>query len=412
MNGDDSYNKTFVSTVRLGEFSPTRHPLCPSQAWMNEALAKADAKFLAMYKGNVNGANPRIALEQLMWARQLQFLCSIRSERRLVEQITYKWLLRGLVDLTIGDTIWDHSVSSKSCDRLTEFDVVTELFDASIELAANKWLLSGGYFLAGCTLGQTWASRTSPQRKEGSDHERPLLKDFRGEKRTNPTHASTTDRESWLYRKSSAVPTQLSYLRHVLTDSRHGLVVNVSVSAADGYAEQSAAATVRGDVACRGVSVAVGVDKRYDTCGFVKACRDIKIVSQLTRSTRRTDGSAIGGRTTRHGGNAMRQRRRKCIGQCFGCRKMINPIRNIMVRALTKVDTLYTLTVAAHNLGLVPPWPKFVCRPRCVVENRRNYSQGPWSKTGIRLEVAQMRKHCAHKSVNMRFDMQHFLQPS
>lgn len=137
-----------------------------------------------------------------------------------------------------------------------------------------------------------------------------------GERRRNATHVSVTDSESRLYRKSSAAPTQLSNLDHVLTDNRHGLVVNVCASTADGY----------------------------------KACRDLKVTRHVARNTRCVGGCAIDGLTTRHRGYAMSQRRRQCIEQCFGWGKSIGPIRRVMVRGLAKVDQLLKLTMTAYNL--------------------------------------------------------------
>ena len=143
---------------------------------------------------------------------------------------------------------------------------------------------------------------------------------------------------------------QLSYLGHVLTDNRHGLVVNVRASTADGYAERDVAATMLGDVARADGRVTVGAEKGYDTPGFVKACRDMKVTPHLARNTCRTGSGAINSRTTRHGGYAMSQRRRKCIEQCFGWGKTIGLICQVMMRGLDKVDQVLTLTMAAYNL--------------------------------------------------------------
>ena len=251
--------------------------------------------------------------------------------------------------LAIEDTMWNHSVFSKNRDRLIEFDAVTELFNATVEMAAKKGLLSGEHFSVDGTLTQAWSSHKSVRRKDGGDNDRPP-ENWHGHKRSNTTHASATDPESRPYRKSSEAPAQLSYLGHVLTDNRHGLVVNVRASTADGFAERDVAATMLGDVARADGRVTVGADKGYDTRSFVKAWRDMKVIPHVPRNTRCTGGSAIDGRTTRHGGYAMSQRRRKCIEQCFGWGKTIGPTRQGMVRGLDKVDQLLTLTMAAYNL--------------------------------------------------------------
>ena len=349
MRGADSYNESLFSTVRLEDFVPANHPLRPIRVWVNEALAAMDAKLSAMYEADVKGGRPSIAPEKLMRAMLLQVLYSVRSERQLVEQIQYNLLFRWFVGLAIEDAVWNHSVFSKNRDRLIEHDAVTELFNATVEMANERGLLSGEHFSVDGTLIQAWASHKSLRRKDGSDEGRPP-EDWRGEPRSNDTHASTTDPESQLYRKSDAAPALPSYLGHVLSDNRHGLVVNVQASTADGTAERSVAAQMLADVAAPGKRVTVGADKAYDTKGFVKACRQINVTPHVAQNLKRNGGSAIDGRTTRHPGYEVSQRKRKRIEQCFGWGKLIGPIRQVMVQGLVKVDQLLTLTMAAYNL--------------------------------------------------------------
>lgn len=140
---------------------------------------------------------------------------------------------------------------------LIEHDAVTELFNATVAMADKRGLLSGEHFSVDGTLIQAWASRKSMRRKEGSDDARPP-EDWRGEPRSNDTHQSITDPESRLYRKSNAAPALPSYLGHVLSDNRHGLVVNVQASASHGTAERDVAAQMLADVAKPGKRVTVG----------------------------------------------------------------------------------------------------------------------------------------------------------
>jgi transposase len=248
MRGADSYNESLFSTVRLEDFVPANHPLRPIRVWVNEALAAMDAKLSAMYEADVKGGRPSIAPEKLMRAMLLQVLYSVRSERQLVEQIQYNLLFRWFVGLAIEDAVWNHSVFSKNRDRLIEHDAVTELFNATVEMANQRGLLSGEHFSVDGTLIQAWASHKSMRRKDGSDCDRPP-EDWHGEPRSNDTHESTSDPESRLYRKSQAAPALPSYLGHVLTDNRHGLVVNVQASTSDGTAERDVAAQMLADVA-------------------------------------------------------------------------------------------------------------------------------------------------------------------
>ena len=363
MRGADAYNEALFSTVRLEDFVPANHPLRPIRKWVNDALAKMDAKFSAMYEADVKGGRPSIAPEKLMRAMLLQVLYSVRSERQLVEQIRYNLLFRWFVGLAIEDSVWNHSVFSKNRDRLIEHDAVTELFDATVDMADKRGLLSGEHFSVDGTLTEARASHKSMRRKDGSDDDRPP-EDWRGEPRSNDTHESTSDPESRLYRKSNAAPALPSYLGHVLTDNRHGLVVNVQASTSDGTAERDVAAQMLADVAGPGKRATVGADKAYDTKGFVKACREIGVTPHVAQNTNRNGGSAIDGRTTRRPGYELSQRKRKRIEQCFGWGKLIGPIRQVMVQGLDKVDQLLTITMAAYNLTRLRTLAQL--RPQCA----------------------------------------------
>lgn len=303
MRGADAYNEALFSTVRLEDFVPLNHPLRPIRVWVNEALAAMNAKLSAIYEADIKGGRPSIAPEKLMRAMLLQVLYSVRSERQLVEQIQYNLLFRWFVGLAIEDTVWNHSVFSKNRDRLIDHDAVTELFNATVEMANKRGLLSGEHFSVDGTLIQAWASHKSMRREDGSDSDRPP-EDWRGDPRSNDTHESTGDPESRLYRKSQAAPALPSYLGHVLTDNRHGLVVNVQASTSDGTAERDVAAQMLADVAALGKRVNVGADKAFYTKGFVKACREINVTPHVAQNLNRNGGSAIDGRTTRHPGYA------------------------------------------------------------------------------------------------------------
>lgn len=362
MRGTDSYSESLFTTVKLEDFVPANHPLRPIRTWVNEALARMDVKFSAMYEADIKGGRPRIAPEKLMRAMLLQVLYSVRSERQLVEQIQYNLLVRWFVGLAIEDTVWNHSVFSKNRDRLIEHDAVTDLFNATVEMADKCGLLPGEHFSVDGTLIQAWASHKSMRRRDGSDDGRPP-EDWRGEPRSNDTHQSTSDPESRLYRKSNAAPAPPNYLGHVLTDNRNGQMVNVQASAADGTAERAVAAQMLAEVTAPGKRVTVGADKAYDTKGFVKACRQLNVTPHVAQNTGRIGGSAIDGRTTRHPGYQISQRKRKRIEQCFGWGKVIGPIRQVMVQGLDRVEQLLTLTMAAHNLTrmrtLVNPRPQY-----------------------------------------------------
>ena len=283
MRGADSYNESLFTTVRLEDFVPANHPLRPMRAWLNDALAQMDAKFSAMYEADIKGGRPSIAPEKLMRAMLLQVLYSVRSERQLVEQIQYNLLFRWFVGLAIEDAVWNHSVFSKNRDRLIEHDAVTELFNATVEMANERGLLSGEHFSVDGTLIKAWASHKSMRRKDGSDEDRPP-DDWRGEPRSNETHESRTDDESRLYRKSHAAPALPSYLGHVLSDNRHGLVVNVRASQANGLAEREVSVQMLADVASKSRRKTMSADNAYDTNASLRRAAN----STSRRISRRT----------------------------------------------------------------------------------------------------------------------------
>ena len=348
MRGGDNYTESLFSVVRLEDFVPANHPLRPLRQWINEALERMDPLFSRMYDKGLHGGRPSIAPEKLLRAMLLQVFYSIRSERQLVEQISYNQLFRWFVGLSIDDKVWNHSVFSKNRDRMLEHDIVTAFFNAVIEMAEKEDLLSGEHFSVDGTLLKAWAGHKSIRRKDGSDSDRPP-DDWHGEKRSNETHALTTDPESRMYRKTRGVGSELAYLGHALSDNRHSLVVNVRTTQATGTAEREAAASMLRDITNR-KRVTLGADKGYDTTGFVKNCRSIGVTPHVSQNTKRRGGSAIDGRTSRHPGYEVSMRKRKRIEQCFGWAKTIGGLRQLVYRGLDRVDQRFTLAMAAYNL--------------------------------------------------------------
>jgi transposase len=174
---------------------PTRHPLRPIKAIVSEALAQMDRKLETLYSST---GRPSIAPERPIRPLLLQVLYTIRSERLLVEQLEYNLLFRWFVGLSVDEPVWDHSTFSKNRDRLLEADIARELFETIIEQARLTGLLSDEHFSVDGTLIQAWASHRSFRPKDDSDAPpsgagRNAPRDYRGEQRSNDTHASTTD---------------------------------------------------------------------------------------------------------------------------------------------------------------------------------------------------------------------------
>ncbi|VVE85881.1 transposase [Pandoraea sputorum] len=271
-----------------------------------------------MYERDVKGGRPSIAPEKLIRALLLQVLYSIRSERMLMEQISYNMLFRWFVGLAMDDAVWDASTFSRNRDRLMVHDVVVALFNETVETAHQRGYLSGEHFSVDGTLIQAWAGHKSfvPKKRRDADDTPPDARaesneNWHGQKRSNATHESTTDDQSRLFRKSKGVGAVLCYMGHVLSDNRHGLVVNAQVTLASGTAERDAAADMLADAAqAASTPITVGADKNYDTAGFVQACRENAVTPHVAQNHARQGGSAIDGRTARWPGYAISQLKR------------------------------------------------------------------------------------------------------
>ncbi len=271
-------------------------PLRPIRIWLNDALKRMDPLFTRMYESDAKGGRPSIAPEKLIRALLLQVLYSIRSERMLMEQISYNMLFRWFVGLSM----WDHSTFSKNRDRLLEHDVIVALFNETIEAAHARGYPSGEHFSVDGTLIQAWAGHKSFVRKNKSDDDTPPdggmreRENWHGEKRSNETHESSTDSQAKLFRKSRRTGVLLCYIGHPLTDNRHGLVVNAQVTQASGTAERDAAAQMLEDAAqVASAPITVGADKNYDTAGFVASCRANHVTPHVAQNDGRAGGSAI-----------------------------------------------------------------------------------------------------------------------
>jgi transposase len=296
---------------------------------------------------------PSIAPEFLIRASLLQVFFSIRSERQLMEQLDYNLLFRWFVGLTMDESVWDPSTFSKNRDRLAAADVGRGLLDSVLGLAKRKGLTSNEHFSVDGTLIAGWASQKSVRRKDRSDDDdadgerHSAGRNFHGEKRSNETHASRTDPEALLARKSKAHPARPSYTGHVLMENRNGLVVGAQLTQATGTAERDAALSMAAGLPKRST---IGGDKGYDTAGFVAALRAMGIRPHVAQNVKRPGGSAIDGRTTRHLGYALSQKVRKRIEEIFGWGKEVGLLRQFKVRGVRRAEQVYLLVMSAWNL--------------------------------------------------------------
>lgn len=356
MRGDDNRTGELFSYVDLEARVRRDHPLRAIRAIVNEALGSLKGAFAALYSPI---GRPSIPPEKLLRAMLLQAFYSIRSERLLMERLEYDLLFRWFVGIGVDDPAWDHSTFSKNRDRLLEGDIAAKFLAAVLAQPKVKRLLSSDHFSVDGTLIEAWASMKSVRSRDGSDKPpeegggRNQEADFHGQKRTNDTHASTTDPEARLYRKGKGKEAKLCFMGHGLMENRHGLLVDACLTFADGHAERVAALHMIEPLADRPRRIMLGADKAYDTEDFVNELRSMKVTPHVARNTRGRR-SAIDGRTTRHGGYAASQRIRKRIEEAFGWFKTVARQDKTKFRGRDRVGWVFTFAAAAYNLVRLP----------------------------------------------------------
>ena len=237
-----------------------------------------------------------------------------------MEQLEHD-LFRWLVRLNMDDSISDVTVFTKNCERLLHGDIAEAFFHAVLRQPRERKLLSDEHFTVDGTLLQARASVKSFRRKDGKPAAPPndpgtATVDFHGEKGSNKTHESKTDRDAKLARKGKGKEAKLSYSGNLLVENRNGLIVNTDGFEANGKEERDAALVMLEQI--RGArQVTVGGDKAYDTADFVAECRNLKVTPHVAQTLERAAGSAIDARTTRHVGYAISQKKRKRIEECL-----------------------------------------------------------------------------------------------
>ncbi len=351
MRGADVTQEALFTVAKLEDFVPADHPLRPIRHMINGALKGLDTLFSQIY---ADGGRASIAPEKLIRALLLQVLYSVRSERLLVEQLHYNLLFRWFVGLAIDDAVWDHSTFSKNRDRLIEHAVIEALLSEVLDFAQKSKLLSDEHFSVDGTLIKAWASQKSIKPKDeapppGDPPGRNPDTDWRGQPRSNDTHASSTDADARLYRKSDRTEALLAYLGHVVIENRSGLVVNAKASLAEGSAERETALSMLAELPPK-PNRTVGADKAFDTFDFVAAVRALGFTAHVAQNSKRRGGSALDERTTRHAGYEISQRMRKRVEEPFGWGKTVGQIRQTVFRGLARVNLQLLLTMAANNL--------------------------------------------------------------
>src|ERR1700682_4803882 len=350
MRGQDKQQADMFSYLSPEARVRNDHPLRAIRTMADQALEKMSPQFEAMYSKT---GRPSIPPEKLLRAQLIQMLYSVRSERLLMEEIDYSVLFRWFVGMNLDEPVWDVTVFTKNRNRLLDGDVAREFLYEVVNQAREKNLTSDEHFTVDGTLIEAWASLKSFQHKDPKDTPpddpgNPSV-DFHGEKRSNETHESTTDPDAMLARKGNGKEAKVSYNGNLLVENHNGLIVTTELFQANGTAERDAALVmleqIPGDH-----RATVGADKAYDTKDFVAECRNMRGTPHVAQNTKRSGGSAIDERATRHGGYALRQKKRKGSGESFGELKTTALMRKVRHRGILKVGWVFTFAAAAYNL--------------------------------------------------------------
>jgi transposase len=358
MRGTDRRSGELFSYVDLEQRVRADHPLRAIREVVGTALAALSGDFAGLYSGM---GRPSIAPEMLLRAMLLQAFYSIRSERQLMERLEFDLLFRWFVGLGVDEPVWDPSSFSKNRDRLLDGDIAAKFLAAMLAQPRVKRLLSSEHFSVDGTLIEAWASMKSfkPKGPGGADNGgddgggRNAAVDFKGEKRSNATHASTTDPDAMLYRKGPGMEARLCFIGHGLMENRSGLIVGTRLTRVSGHAERLAALDLIAPHGDRPRAVTLGADKGYDAKDFVMELRERNVRPHVAQNSggRR---SAIDRRTTRHPGYATSQRIRKRIEEAFGWIKTVAGLRKTRFRGLARVDLAFAFAAAAYNLVRLP----------------------------------------------------------
>ncbi|MBV8633302.1 MAG: IS5 family transposase [Burkholderiaceae bacterium] len=354
MRGKDERRDTLCSDVRAESRIPQSHPLGAIRQLADEVWAALDRQFAALYAAD---GRPSIPPEQLLRALLLPAFYSVRSDRQLMEQLDDNLLFRWFVGLSVDDPVWGPTVFSKNRDRLLEGDIAAEFLRAVLTLPAVKARLLDEHFSVDGTLIQAWASMKSFRRKDGQDEPprpgRNGERNFRQAKRSNETHASTTDPDARLARKSDGREAKMAYLGHLLMANRHGLVVDARLTHAAGTAEPEAALAMLQALPGRRHRT-LGADKAYDTADFVARSRTAGVTPHGAQNITAHRGSNIDACTTRHTGYAISQVIRQRIEEANGWIKAIGGMAQTKLRGLRRVAWMLVFRTAAYDLVRLP----------------------------------------------------------
>ncbi len=366
MRGHIPKQLSLATPVPLEALVPERHPLRSIKPLVDQALAELSTTFDAMY---AKEGRPSVPPERLLKGMLLMALHGVRSDRMFCEQLAYNMMFRWFLDMDMSEEPFVPTVFTHNRERMLEHDVARKFFDAVVEQARVRDLLSSEHFAVDGTLIRAWGSTKSFRPKDEEASDANGFADFKGTTRSNDTHASKTDPDAKLYRKGHGREAVLSHMAHALMENRHGLVVDFEVTEASGFVEREAAVTMvdreqkrrakrmrkakkaqKIKQRRRGRRITLAADKGYDTKDFARACRERCITPHVAQNKHARRRSAIDGRTTRQPGYRVSTVARRLIEKVFGWMKEVGGFRRSRFRGRQRTTASALMVVSALNL--------------------------------------------------------------
>lgn len=351
MRGHDEVQGGMFSYISSEQRVPADHPLRRVRALVDEALRQMSPQFSELY---ARGGRPSIAPEKLLRALLLQFFYSVRSERLLMEQLQYNLLFRWFVGLSLDDAVWDVTVFTKNRERLLEGEIAEKFFQQVLQPAQQQGLLSDEHFTVDGTLLEAWANRRSFQEKQDPP---TRGSGYGGQKLLRDTHESKTDPEARLYKKSAAGEARPSYLGHVLTENRNGLIVQACVTQSGTRAEREAGLHMlrrmrRKQEGGQVQAITLGGDKGFQEEKFIAELRALQVIPHIAEYEKKSWQwpNWLTASEREASGYALSQRKRKLVEQVFGWIKSVAGLRKTKLRRRRRVDWMFRLAAAACNL--------------------------------------------------------------
>jgi transposase len=344
MRGRVNRQSSMFVALNVEDIIPETHPLRKVKKWADAILVEMRGDLKAAYS---DVGRPGIPPEQMLKALLLRSLYAIPSERRLMEAIEFNLLYRWFLDLPPDERAWTPEAFSMNRDRFLEHNLVRKFFDRVVAEGLESKLISNDHFTVDGTLIRSWASHKSVKpiaqatetkkddqspRGDGPSGTRDQTVDWRGERRSNATHRSTTDPDARYARKGNGREAHLSHSAHVMMENRSGLCLDVAVDFADGKAERRNAIEMLRRVERRhGLKPrTLGADTGYDDGEFLVDLELQKITPHVPVKSGKIKSRDERGNARRRARRRMgqiryeiSQRVRKRIEQIFGWKKTV-----------------------------------------------------------------------------------------